>query len=173
MSGGAYCSVMACQLSIRWMSGGAYCSVMACQLSIRRGIRVSWALIYFKEGHNSEAYERINRLEPDRQYRWEETTTQEVRCDYLAGRSPRQGSAPADDGWNGRNDPLLTTALQVVREALETNANFDWNLKPMFRLQMAYLLLWSSSERYASLRDRAVDKVMQIADDQQFALLLK
>jgi hypothetical protein len=47
----------------------------------------------------------------------------------------------------------------------------------MFRLQMAYLLLWSSIERYASLRyhlgDRAVDKVMQIADDPRFAQLLK
>jgi hypothetical protein len=141
------------------------------------GPSVLGSLIYFKEGHHSKAYERINRLEPDRQYRWGETTAQGVQCNYLVGRSPRTGSVPADEGWDGRNDPLFTTALQVVQEALETNTDFDWNLKPMFRLQMAYLLLWSSIERYASLRyhlgDRAVDKVMQIADDFQFAQLLK
>jgi len=141
------------------------------------GSNVWGSLIYFKEGQHGKAYERINRLEPDRQYRWEETTAQGVRCNYLIGRSPRKGSVPADEGWDGRNDPLFTTALQVVQEALETNADFEKNLKPMFRLQMAYLLLWSSIERYASLRyhlgDLAFDKIMQIADDSQFAHLLK
>src|SRR5690606_21531981 len=96
---------------------------------------------------------------------------------YLVGRSPRKGSVPAAEGWDGRNDPLFTTALQVVQETLETNADFDWNLKPMFRLQMAYLLLWSSIERYASLRyhlgDRAVDKVMQVADGTEVAQRMK
>jgi len=47
----------------------------------------------------------------------------------------------------------------------------------MFRLQMAYLLLWSSIERYASLRyhlgDHSMDKIMQIADDPHFGQLLK
>lgn len=139
---------------------------------------VPGSLVSFREGLHKEAYGRINRLEPDRQYRWEETTAQSVRCNYLVGRSPRKGSSPADDGcWDGRNDPLFTTALEVVHETLKTHADFEWNLKPMFRLQMAYLLLWSSIERYASLRyhlgDRAVDKVMQIADDPQFDQFLK
>ena len=34
-----------------------------------------------------------------------------------------------------------------------------WDLKPLFRLQMAYLLLWSSIERYVSLRYNLADKV--------------
>jgi hypothetical protein len=138
---------------------------------------VPGSLISFREGLEKEAYGRINRLEPDRQYRWQETNAQGVRCNYLVGRSPRKGSVPADEGWNGRNDPLFTTALEVVRETLEAEADFEWDLKPMFRLQMAYLLLWSSIERYASLRyhlgDRAADKVMQIADDPKFGQLLK
>lgn len=138
---------------------------------------VPGSMITFKEGHQREAYERINRLEPDRQYRWEETSTQRIQCNYLVGRSPRKGSVPADEGWNGKNDPLFTAALEVVQESLKAHADFDWNLKPMFRLQMAYLLLWSSIERYASLRyhlgNRAIEKVMQITDDLQFAQLLK
>jgi len=139
---------------------------------------VPGSLISFREGLNGEAYDRIDRLEPQRQYRWEETTTaKSVRCNYLIGRSPHKGSVPADEGWNGRNDPLFTSALEVVNESLTAYSDFDSNLKPMFRLQMAYLLLWSSMERYASLRfhlgDRAVDKVMQIADDPQFGQLLR
>jgi len=138
---------------------------------------VSGSLLYFRESRHSEAYERINRLEPDRQYSWDETNIQSIRCNYLVGRSPRKGSVSADEGWDGQNDPLFTTALQVVQEALETNTDFAWDLKPMFRLQMAYLLLWSSIERYASLRyhlgDWAVDKVMQIADDPHFARFLR
>jgi hypothetical protein len=138
---------------------------------------VPGSMITFKEGHQREAYERINRLEPDRQYRWEETSTQGIQCNYLVGRSPRKGSVPADEGWNGKNDPLFPAALEVVQESLKVHADFDWNLKPMFRLQMAYLLLWSSIERYASLRyhlgNRAIEKVMQISEDLQFAKLLK
>jgi hypothetical protein len=141
------------------------------------GSSVPGSLITFKKGHQREAYERINRLEPDRQYRWEETSTQRIQCNYLVGRSPHKGSVPADEGWSGKNDPLFTAALEVVQESLKAHADFDWNLKPMFRLQMAYLLLWPSIERYASLRyhlgDRTVDKVMQIADDPQFDQLLK
>lgn len=138
---------------------------------------VPGSMITFKGGHQREAYERINRLELDRQYRWEETSTQRIQCNYLVGRSPCKGGVPADEGWNGKNDPLFTAALEVVQESLKAHADFDRNLKPMFRLQMAYLLLWSSIERYASLRyhlgNRTIKKVMQITDDPQFAQILK
>jgi hypothetical protein len=63
-----------------------------------------------------------------------------------------------EDEWNGWNDPLFTAALDVVEETLKSQ-DFDWNLKPLFRLQMAYLLLWSSIERYVSLRYHLGDKV--------------
>ena len=143
----------------------------------RGGEGVPGHLIYFKDGHHREAYARINRLEPYQQYKWKETTAQGVRCNYLVGRSPRKGSVYADEGWEGRNDPLFVAALQVVQDALELNADFEWDLKPMFGLQMAYLLLWSSIERYSSLRyhlgTRATAKVMQMADDPQFKALLK
>src|SRR5260370_30252538 len=72
------------------------------------GSSVPGSLITFREGHQREAYERINRLEPDRQYRWEETSTQGIQCNYLVGRSPHKGSVPADEGWSGKNDPLFT-----------------------------------------------------------------
>ena len=77
-----------------------------------------------------------------------------------------------DEEWNGWKDPLFTVALDVVEETLTSNA-FQWDLKPLFRLQMAYLLLWSSIERYVSLRyhlgDKVMEKVRQLACEPAFA----
>lgn len=147
---------------------------------------VPGSLVYFKRGQETKGYERINRLEPDLQYRWAETSAEygsgggaetTAKCNYLVGRSPQKGSVPLEGNWNGRDDPLFTNALEVVREVLEANGEFHNNLKPLFRLQMAYLLLWSAIERYASLRyhlgNRVSDKIMQIGDDFDFKQLLK
>lgn len=118
---------------------------------------VGGCLLTFAPLRSDVAYESISGLEPDSQYRW---AVVPVRCpnrtangNILLGRNPAKGSMVLEDGeWDGRHDPLLTTALDVVRQTLAENEAFDWDLKPMFRLQMAYLLLWSAIERYASLR---------------------
>ncbi|HEX4168142.1 MAG TPA: hypothetical protein VHZ55_21965 [Bryobacteraceae bacterium] len=63
-------------------------------------------------------------------------------------------------------------ALDVVEEILNSQT-FAWDLKPLFRLQMAYLLLWSSIERYVSLRyhlgKNVKKKVDQLSGEQAFA----
>lgn len=75
------------------------------------------------------------------------------------------------------SDPLLTVALDVAQETLASSKQFEWDLKPLFRLQMAYLLLWSSIERYVSLRyhlgDKVAEKVGQLANEPTFAAALK
>ncbi len=47
----------------------------------------------------------------------------------------------------------------------------------LFRLQMAYMLLWTAIERYAGLKyhlgKRVTDKVYKIADEKSFADALK
>jgi hypothetical protein len=82
----------------------------------------------------------------------------------------------ADENWDGRKDPLFIAALQVVHETLEANAIFDKDLRPMFKLQMAYLLLWSAIERYASLRyhlgEEVSAKIKKIAKEDKFKELL-
>jgi len=121
-------------------------------LDVQSGGSVQGTMIFFKPGSFSEAYGRIIDIEPEKQYRWGEVEFHGLSCNCLVGKSPRKGAVPADEGWNGRDDPLFTSALDVIEETLEENQEFDWDLKPMFRLQMAYLLLWSAIERYASLR---------------------
>ena len=60
---------------------------------------------------------------------------------------------------------------------VESQEQFEWDLKPLFRLQMAYLLLWSSIERYVSLRyhfgDDATKKVGNLASETAFRIGLK
>lgn len=110
---------------------------------------------------------------------WKVADTKFVRANYLAGRNPpKMGTIIYDyNVWNGRDDHLFTVALDVVSETLNSNEVFDWDLKPLFRLEMAYLLLWTALERYTSLRyhlgDRANQKVLQIAYEQAFARAVK
>lgn len=119
-------------------------------------------LLIFRSDSQAKAYERIAEIEPDKHYRWGTAISNGVEANALFGRSPRKGAVACEESeWDGRNDPLFTSALEVVEEALKTNSDFDWNLKPLFRLQMAYLLLWSSIERYVSLRYHLGDKVME------------
>jgi hypothetical protein len=138
---------------------------------------VKGVLLTFLPTRVAEAYDRIAAMEPDKHYRWHEAQVGGTLANVLVGRYPRKGSAPCEDAeWNGWDDPLFTAALDVVEETL-TSQDSAWDLKPLFRLQMAYLLLWSSIERYVSLRyhlgDKVSEKVAQLAHEPAFAASLQ
>jgi hypothetical protein len=144
---------------------------------------IEGALLTFLPNQAAEAYGRISSMEPDKHYLWLETQAGDKLVNVLAGRSPSKGSVPLDKKpWNGWKDPLFTDALYVVKETFlksrDEDLRFnpqdnDWDLKPLFRLQMAYLLLWSSIERYVSLRyhlgDKVKEKVDKLAEEPAFA----
>jgi hypothetical protein len=103
---------------------------------------VAGTILVFKPEGTAEAYKRIGDIEPDKHYRWDQRDAQGIQVNVLVGRSPKKGSVEADQEWDGRSDPLFTSALEVIEESLISNSHFEWDLKPLFRLQMAYLLLW-------------------------------
>lgn len=161
------------QLGYLWLRGFTIRSEKGCSmrgsLRIRDGLpivvpgasgEVPGALLHFQPGSGHSAYQSIVEIEPDTQYVWEvrpvrNTTGESVRANILVGKDPLNGSQPLEEpDWDGKQDPLFTAALDVVEETVaENKADFEWNdLKPLFRLQMAYLLLWSAIERYVSLR---------------------
>jgi hypothetical protein len=147
-------------------------------LSLEGTGNVTGVILFFKERLNADAYDRIAALEPEKQYRWEELKSGDTTVNVLVGKSPNRGSVACEDReWDGRKDPLFTVALEVIEEILQQNRDFDWSLKPSFRLQMAYLLLWSAIERYVSLRyhlrENAVRKVNELADEPNFCAALK
>lgn len=136
------------------------------------------SLIQFRAEAGKDAYRHIAALEPDNQYQWKTVVVDDCNANCLVGRSPSKGSAWSPYEWSGREDPLFKEALDVVAETLKNNSQFDYDLKPLFRLEMAYLLLWTCIERYASLRyhlgDKATKKVMNLAEEPAFrAALLK
>lgn len=138
---------------------------------------VRGALLTFLPQRATEAYDRISAMEPDKHYRWHEGKVDGRVANVLVGRSPSRGSVPCEEAeWNGWKDPLFTAALDVVEETRKSQT-FDWNLKSLFRLQMAYLLLWSSIERYVSLRyhlgAKVTEKVGQLAHESAFAQSLQ
>lgn len=135
---------------------------------------VAGALLRFRAGAAFDAYERISKLEPDKQYLWSTATVFDSLTNVLIGRSPNRGSIPFEGKtWDGWDDPLFTAGLDVVQETIASGTKFDRDLKPMFRLQMAYLLLWSAIERYLSLRyhlgDRVSEKLNALATEPAFA----
>lgn len=117
------------------------------------GQTIQGSVLRFHSGEGGTAYALIEKLEPESQYRWNQVSIDGQQADILVDKSPNNGSDPCDgddyDGWQG---PLFKSALDVVRETLDANEKFEWDLKPLFRLQMAYLLLWASIERYSTLR---------------------
>lgn len=142
--------------------------------------RVKGDLLFFYEGDAVRAYQNIIEIEPDEHYWWGTARVvvgeNKREANVLFGKSPdKGGSAPLkENDWDGKKDPLFSSALEVVQETIEQNERFEWNLKPFFRLQMAYLLLWSAIERYVSFRyrlsgTRVNDKVMRLADENIFA----
>ena len=140
--------------------------------------RLRGALLRFRRGTEDEAYARIAALEPGKQYRWEIALVENTPANYLVGKSPMKGSVSLEaEDWSGKDDPLFTAALDVVDETLAKHSSFEWDLKPLFRLEMAYMLLWSSIERYASLRydlsDKATSKIMSIAAEPAFQEALR
>ncbi len=118
---------------------------------------IAGALLRFRPGAEGLAYERIAEMEPDEQYRWDTIDLDVGEVNILVARSPQRGSESWEfqdhEDWDGWRDPVFTDALAVVEETLLASPDFDpGDMRPTFRLQMAYLLLWSSIERYLSLR---------------------
>ena len=118
---------------------------------------VKGALLTFHTGQAQEAYKRINSIEPESQYSWVDIEVSipngVVKARVLLGVSPNKGSVRPDyDSWDGKTDPLFTTALEVIEQLVHENKDFMWDLKNLFRLEMGYLLLWSAIERFVSFR---------------------
>jgi hypothetical protein len=114
-------------------------------------------LLDFHSGSVGNAFEAIDSLEPTRTYRWDicEATTSSgtYRARVLVGRSPDRGSHAAAEPYRSRDDPMFVEALNEVSAALWPGRDRnEGEINDFFRYQMAYLLLWTSIERYCTLR---------------------
>ena len=162
------------------------CSISG-RLNIRDGLplmdsdggrTVTGWLLFFNPGKSVEAYNKICKMEPGKQYYWKEREINGYRVNILEGKSLNKGSEEFIDRgyWTGSKDPLFTTALKLIGDILNDNRDFKEDLIPTFQLEMAYLLLWTSIERFVSFRYNIEatpdEKVSLLALDSNFKELL-
>jgi hypothetical protein len=131
-------------------------------LQLGPGDLVYGYVLRFREGVAIDAYDRICAFEPPKHYCWDTVAIREIgqRANVLVGIDPSKASVVYEGKeWTGRQDPVFTTGLSVVREVMDQQAGEEFPSTPahavdwprLFRLQMAYLFLWTIIERYASL----------------------
>jgi len=140
---------------------------------------IKGCLIRFISGEEDKAYDQIIGIEPDEVYRWAIVKVNGSNANALIGKREQRGSSDLEhfDEWDGKTDPFFKQGLEEVEAILKANSAFDWEFKALFRLQMAYTLLWTAIERYAGLKyhlgKRVNEKVYQIAGEKCFADALK
>lgn len=133
-------------------------------------------LLEFAPGREDDAYTKIADMEPQRQYYWKRLTCSDsgVEANCLVGKRPLRGSvAWSEPKWSGRDDPLFKEALAIVGNTIRRRQGRPDSIYGMFRIEMAYMLLWSSIERYVSLRynlagEQAEKKVERIVEEESF-----
>ena len=115
-------------------------------------------------------------------YFWTKLTFGASTANVLQGKKMDRGRAIILESseWTFRKDPVFEFGLQTVEQIAEEFAgcsfesappeNFDW--PRFFRLQMAYLLLWSAIERFSAFAyGSALDpiaKVKSLGKDPRF-----
>ena len=116
-------------------------------------------------------YEIVCSFEPRDLYKWSPTPAlvQVVggggimrNSNVLLGRSERRGNPdPAGHVWHSRDDPVLRIAPKVAVDMYSSldeqwlfpgRERTDQHWEQLFRLQAAYLLLWTTYERLMALR---------------------
>jgi hypothetical protein len=143
-------------------------------------------LLWFDPARLSEAWKVACSFEPAKQYRWAvvqaHSGAEGTDADVLAGRRIHAGSAGENvQHWPAARDPVFAEGLDEV-ERLAEEAAPDGSVHPQldtpelwgsfFRLQAAYLLLWSIIERYTALRfGPGLDplaRIKQLGEDTSF-----
>lgn len=126
---------------------------------------VSGCLLRFDPVRSQEAWEAVGNFAPDKHYKYATADVamagEHVQANVLVGRQIDSGTAPEGvDCWSAVLDPAFVEGLaEVSALAIETapagvasqpDGPEFWPV--FFRLQAAYLLLWSVVERYTALR---------------------
>jgi hypothetical protein len=142
-------------------------------------------LLWFDPDRLGEAWSAVSSFEPATQYKWLVVEARAggtgAAANVLEGRRVRDGTAGEDvHEWSATWDPVFREGLDEVRLLVQEAAPNGVAPQPdtrdlwhsFFRLQAAYLLLWSIVERYTALRfGPAQDpwpRVVQLGKDTSF-----
>jgi hypothetical protein len=146
-------------------------------------------LLTFRVDVAVEGYKTICAFEPKSIYFWAETTLQtpKTKANVLHGKSVKVGGASIleENRWSFRMDPVFGFGLAAVQEIVDEFGyiafptgppdSMDWSR--FFKLQMAYLLLWSAIERFSALAygpsANPMQKLRALSEDPRFSVALR
>lgn len=150
---------------------------------------VPGSLLQFTPELSGKAYYRILEIEPDKHYEWSTIDVQipakqeAVKANVLIGVNMPDGCNLLDRPFTSKNDPLFKEAFAIIDDTLAKSSERQDPDEPnphfynFLHLQMAYMLLWTSIERYVTLRyglgEGVMSKIIQLRDDEYFCEMLK
>ena len=154
-------------------------------LELHNEYAIEGYLLHFVAGHQDDAYNAIMDVEPSQVYKWAVIEINKVNANVLVGKDSalKKGAQHIEHAtvWNGKDDPCFKYGLNEVRRVLNdarSGTSGPGNKEryvELFRLQMAYMLLWSIIERFITLKyylriAKNVEKVKRdkFAGDQAF-----
>lgn len=139
--------------------------------------------IEFSEGKGEIAYQSICDIEPGDYYEWREIKFEdEVKGNVLAGiggKTPDFAGARRAEwpSWDGRKDPYFSAALGLIDERLERTPEKNGDIRETLELQMLYQLLWTSIERFCTLKYSfsagPMQKIRLLSEDESFRKVLR
>jgi hypothetical protein len=117
------------------------------------GNNVKGWLIWFRDG--DDGYDKVIEIEPEKIYSWEQIETIEGQfANVLVGIDFEKGATEiiVNQSWSGRKDPYFNEAIIFIDDIRTGKYEFRGDLKKFFSLQIAYNMLWTSIERFLSLK---------------------
>jgi len=111
-------------------------------------------IIYFNVNCYSEAYKKIDEINTSVTYRWSVMNISNIKVNLLLHKDGEKHCEEIEyeDNWQGKDDPIFSTALKLIEKTVDENNEYNGE-NSIFKLQMAYMLLWSSIERYIRLKN--------------------
>lgn len=133
--------------------------------------------IYFNNEECESAYMEISKTEPYQLYEWDVIDINGEECNILIGKDSKLGSHQYLDDYgkyvdcfDGKKDPYFDNLVEFIRDELK-NEKFPRETR-FYKLQMYYMLLWSTIDRYCSLKYGAYNDQWELrsrlADDKVF-----
>jgi hypothetical protein len=141
------------------------------------GDSVSGVVLTFERGHELIAYKNICDMEPQYHYAWTEpvVTQNGVKANCLMEKTYHSQTNMVPGlaellHFDLERDPFHEKALKYMNGERPSLPDTFMGWDSLFRLEMLYMLLWSSIERYLSQRYRlngdVSDKLRLMSDDE-------
>lgn len=138
-----------------------------------RGYHTQGDLLYFKKGMEYEAYEIISDAKSLKLYGWRTYYDGYVKMNVLMGKKDIPIEYHENRGiYRGKDDPMIIRCIYTIwRNVMLILLKEDFDTDDFFNLQMNYIFLWSSIDRYLVLKYGKKDQqenLKLLADEESF-----